>query len=71
MKALITVENGKVFQMDTQAHLLTLLDSLGKPTTTLSLQRNPRVVPGFPFTFTCCDGLETMEGNVVQVIYCQ
>ena len=71
MKALVTMENGNMFHVDTHARLLVLMDKLGKPVATRSLQRDPIVVPGLPCTFSCGDGLEITEGKVVQVIYCR
>jgi hypothetical protein len=69
VKALITVDNGKMFRLDTDAHQLTLMDNLGKPITTRSIECDLIVAAGAPFRFSCNDGTETTEGKVIQVIY--
>jgi hypothetical protein len=71
MKALVTVEDGKMFCIDTGDHCLILMDNLGKPVARKPLQQNPIVVPGCPLIFSDRDGMETTAGKVVQVIYSQ
>jgi hypothetical protein len=69
MKALITVESGKMFQIDTHTLLVTLIDKLGKPVNSRPLEIIPSVVPGCPFILTSGDGVEITEEKVIQVIY--
>jgi hypothetical protein len=69
MTALVTVESGKMFQIDVQAHVLTSIDTHGKPTVTRYLQRVPKVVPGCSAIFTCSDGVDIDLGKVVHVLY--
>lgn len=69
MKALITLESGKMVHVDTHGLLLTVMDKTGKPTHTTLLQRAPVLVPGFSLVFADGDGMETTEETMVQIIY--
>lgn len=70
MKALITVESGKMFQIDTRTLIVTLIDKLGKPMNSRPLEIIPSVVPGSPFILTSGDGVEIItEEKVIQIIY--
>jgi hypothetical protein len=69
MKSLITVEDGRMFEVDTHAFVLTLKDKLGKPVNSRPLQAVPSVIPGSPFIFASRDGVEVREEKIVHVIY--
>ena len=51
MKALVTLENGQMFQIDMHDLLLTAIDKLGNPISTKPLQRLPVAVPGCRLAF--------------------
>jgi|GEM_PF-2482177 hypothetical protein len=71
MKALVTLENGQMFQIDMHDLLLTAIDKLGNPISTKPLQRLPVAVPGCRLAFAFGDGTETTRDKVATVIYCR
>jgi hypothetical protein len=71
MKALVTLENGQMYQIDMHDLLLTAIDKLGNPISTKPLQRLPVAVPGRHVAFAFGDGTETTRDKVATVIYCR
>jgi hypothetical protein len=71
MKALVTLENGQMFQIDMHELLLTAIDKLGNPISTKTLQRLPDAVPGRHVAFAFGDGIETTKDKVATVLYCR
>ena len=71
MKALVTLENGQMFKIDTHSLVLTAIDKLGNAISTKPLQKPPVAVPGHPFAFTAAEDIETKAGKVLTVIYFQ
>ena len=71
MKALVTLENGQMFQIDMHELVLTAIDKLGNPISTKTLQQLPDAVPGRHVAFAFGDGTETTRDKVATVIYCR
>lgn len=69
MKALVTLESGKMFRVDIHGHLLTAIDKTGRPMNTKFVERIPIMVPGRPLIFASGEGTETAEGIVAHIIY--
>lgn len=69
MKALVTVEGGETFQIDTLNLLFTTVDSSGKPVSTDVLANAPVLIPGRPLVIGRADGTQIQGNIVVTVIY--
>jgi len=69
MRALVTLQDGQMFRVDTPALSVTAMDRLGKPVSTSALRSIPAAVPSSSFTFTLGNGVEIRKDKVASVIY--